>query len=78
MNTRIEHYDGDQVVYIALDPAGVWARSEFPQETVTVDYDEDGRPIGIEVVGEEAKNAAAKVRNIVEQFVPSLVEQLQA
>lgn len=78
MNTRIEHYDNDQIVYIALDPAGVWARSEFPQETVTVDYDEDGRPIGIEVAGAEAKDAAAKVRDLIGQFAPAVSESLQS
>lgn len=53
-SNRLEHYDdpqGGMVVYIAIDPDGVWARSAFPDELMTLDYDEQGRLIGIEVIG---------------------------
>lgn len=49
--TRIEHLNEGQVLYIALDPDGVWARSEFPHPLVTVDYDDEDRVIGISPAG---------------------------
>jgi uncharacterized protein YuzE len=58
MSIRIEQYDGGEVLYIALDPDGVWARSEFPDELVTVDYNAQGGVIGIEVIGSTARSAA--------------------
>lgn len=51
MNLRIEHYDEGEVIYLALDPDGTWAHSQFPADTVTVDFDAHDRIIGIEVVG---------------------------
>ena len=48
---RIEHLNEGQVLYIALDPDGVWARSEFPHPLVTVDYDDEDRVIGISPAG---------------------------
>src|SRR4051794_2093301 len=55
--SRIEQYDGGEVLYLAVDPDGVWARSEFPDDLVTVDYDDSGELIGVEVIGDLAKNA---------------------
>lgn len=60
---RIEQYD--EVVYIALDPDGVWVRSEFPDEVVTVDYDAAGAAIGIEVAGSAAKGLAQRVLDLI-------------
>lgn len=48
---RIEHLNEGQILYIALDPDGVWARSEFPHPLVTVDYDAEDRVIGISPAG---------------------------
>jgi uncharacterized protein YuzE len=58
MSLRIEQYDGGEVLYIALDPDGVWAKSEFPDELITVDYNAQGGVIGIEVIGSIARSAA--------------------
>jgi uncharacterized protein YuzE len=51
---RIEHYDDGEVLYLVLDTDGDWARSEFPDELVTLDYNEAGDLIGVEVVGSAA------------------------
>ena len=59
MSIRIEQYDGGEVLYLALDPDGVWARSAFPDELVTVDYNAQGGLIGIEVMGSLAKASAS-------------------
>ena len=67
MNVRIEHYDDGEVIYMALDPDGTWAHSQFPSDTVTVDFDAADRVIGIEVVGAEEP---AIIESLVEVLVP--------
>jgi uncharacterized protein YuzE len=58
VSIRIEQFDGGEVLYLALDPDGVWARSEFPDELVTVDYNAQGGIIGIELLGSIARSGA--------------------
>lgn len=58
MSIRIEQFDGGEVLYVAVDPDGVWASSDFPDELVTVDYNAQGKIIGIEVVGSAATEGA--------------------
>lgn len=48
---RIEQLNEGEVLYIAIDPDGVWARSEFPHPLITVDYDADDNVIGISPAG---------------------------
>jgi hypothetical protein len=48
---RIDELNDGQLLYIALDPDGVWARSEFPHPLITVDYDADDNVIGISPAG---------------------------
>jgi uncharacterized protein YuzE len=55
--SRIEQFDDGPVLYLALDPDGEWARSEFPDDLVTLDYDSEGQLIGIEVIGALAQTA---------------------
>lgn len=67
MSFRIEQYDGGEVLYVALDPDGVWAKSEFPDELVTLDYNAQGGLIGVEVIGSiAARGADAIFRAIVD------------
>jgi uncharacterized protein YuzE len=67
MSVRIEQFDGGEVLYVALDPDGVWARSEFPDELLTIDYNAQGSLIGIEIIGSLARRGAqAIVRAIVD------------
>jgi uncharacterized protein YuzE len=61
MSIRIEQYDGGEVLYVALDPDGVWARSEFPDELLTVDYNAQGGIIGVEAIGSLARVGATAV-----------------
>lgn len=66
MSIRIEQYDGGEVLYIAFDPDGKWARSEFPDELLTVDYNAQGGVIGVEAIGSLAQAGAdAVVRALV-------------
>lgn len=48
---RIDHLNDGQVLYIAIDPDGEWARSEFPRPLITVDYNADDEVIGISPAG---------------------------
>lgn len=48
---RVEQLNDGQLLYIAIDPDGIWARSGFPHPLVTVDYDAEGAVIGISPAG---------------------------
>jgi uncharacterized protein YuzE len=61
MSIRIEQYDGGEVLYIALDPDGVWAKSEFPDDLITIDYNAQGGIIGVELLGSLARASAGAV-----------------
>lgn len=78
MSIRIEQFDGGEVVYIALDPDGTWARSDFPSELLTLDYNAQGGLIGLELVGSLAQRAAtAMVGTLLEESeVSDLKEKL--
>jgi uncharacterized protein YuzE len=65
VSIRIEQYDGGEVLYIALDPDGIWAKSEFPDELVTVDYNARGGIIGIEAVGSVARTGATSLLDVL-------------
>jgi uncharacterized protein YuzE len=65
MSIRIEQYDDGDVMYIALDPDGIWARSDVTDELFTLDYNAQGGLIGIEVLGSLAKKVASAMLNSV-------------
>ncbi len=67
MSVRIEQYDGGEVLYIALDPDGVMARSEFPDELLTLDYNAQGGLIGIEAIGSLAREGATALLRTISQ-----------
>lgn len=54
---RIEVLDDGGGLYIAVDPDGIWARSTELDETITADWDAQGRILGLEVAGSTAKEA---------------------
>jgi YD repeat-containing protein len=54
---RVEIVEDGSGLYITADPDGVWARSSELDETVTADWDGQGRLIGIEVAGSTARAA---------------------
>ena len=81
--TLIEEFDGGNVINVALDPDGTWARSEFPHPLVVVDYDAEDRPIAIQAAGPLA-HASAKgaIDVLLEALEPearqALNEQLES
>ena len=48
---RVDELNDGDVVYVALDADGVWARSTFPHPLITIDHDEDDNVIGISAAG---------------------------
>jgi len=54
---RIEITDKGTALYLAADPDGVWAKTTRPHDLVTIDWDAQGRVIGIEAIGSAARNA---------------------
>jgi hypothetical protein len=77
---RVELYDDSEagtVVYVAIDPDGAWARSEFPDELMTLDYDEDDRLIGVELIGDLAQTLNHElVRTMLESLKdPELLQK---
>ena len=50
---RIERYDEGAVLYLALDTSGDWARSEFPDELITFDFNSKGELIGVAAQGQQ-------------------------
>ena len=58
---RIEITDQGKALYLATDPDGVWAKTTRPDDLVTLDWDAQGRVIGIEAIGSAARDAIAAV-----------------
>lgn len=52
---RIERFEDGEILHIAIDAEAEWARSDFPDPLLIVDYDASGRVIGIEAVGALAR-----------------------
>lgn len=71
MSLRIELFDGGDVLYVALDPDGVWDRSEFPHELITLDYNASGKLIGVETIGSAARAAAQSLIGRVSEVTES-------
>jgi len=65
MSIRIEQYDDGDAMYIALDPDGIWARSDVTEELLTLDYNAQGGLIGIELLGSFAKKTASAMLSSV-------------
>lgn len=54
---RIEISDEGSALYLAVDPDGKWAKTTQPDDLVTIDWDAQGRVIGIEAIGSAARSA---------------------
>jgi uncharacterized protein YuzE len=54
---RIEITDKGAALYIAVDPDGLWAKTTRPDDLITIDWDRQGRVIGIEAIGSAAREA---------------------
>ncbi len=54
---RVEVTDEGTALYLAIDPDGHWAKTTRPDERITVDWDRQGRVIGVEAIGAPARQA---------------------
>ena len=64
---RVEVTDQGTALYLAVDPDGLWARTTQPDTLITVDWDRQGRVIGIEAIGSVARDAiGAMVRTLAD------------
>jgi uncharacterized protein YuzE len=54
---RIEITDNGAGLYLAVDPDGLWAKTTQPDDLITIDWDRQGRVIGIEAIGSAATKA---------------------
>lgn len=74
-DARVEITDEGAALYVAVDPDGIWAQSAKPHELITVDADRQGRVIGIEAVGDPARQAiTALVRSLLD--VPAVDREM--
>jgi YD repeat-containing protein len=65
---RVEITDAGTGLYLAVDPDGVWAKTTRPDELITVDWDAQGRVIGIEVIGDPARNAVIALAQSIADY----------
>lgn len=56
-NLRVEITDEGSALYLAVDPDGRWAKTTQPDDLITIDWDGQGRVIGIEAIGSAARRA---------------------
>lgn len=54
---RVEVTDDGAAIYLAVDPDGLWVKTTQPDELITIDWDRQGRVIGIEAIGSVARSA---------------------
>jgi DNA-directed RNA polymerase specialized sigma24 family protein len=54
---RVEITDEGSALYVAVDPDGQWARTTQPDDLITIDWDRQGRVIGVEAIGSAARQA---------------------
>ena len=73
---RIEFYDGNEAIYIAVNPDGIWGKTEELEETVTLDYDAQGRVIGIELIGTRAYECNNAIVDALKK-IPGLSDRIK-
>jgi YD repeat-containing protein len=64
---RVEITDEGSALYVAVDADGQWAKTTQPDDLITIDWDGQGRVIGIEAIGSAARSA-------IEALVKALVD----
>jgi uncharacterized protein YuzE len=65
---RVEITDGGAGLYLAVDPDGLWAKTTRPDNLITIDWDRQGRVIGIEAIGSAARNALDALVGAIRDF----------
>ncbi len=65
---RVEITDEGSALYIAVDPDGRWAKTTQPDDLITIDWDRQGRVIGIEAIGSAARHAIQALLQAILDF----------
>ncbi len=74
---RVEITDDAAALYIAVDPDGLWAKTTRPDDLITIDWDRQGRVIGIEAIGSAAYHAIAALLGALDNYPATQRDQLQ-
>jgi uncharacterized protein YuzE len=67
-NLRLEITDEGSALYVAVDPDGQWAKTTQPDDLITIDWDRQGRVIGIEAIGSAARRAIQALIQAIEEY----------
>jgi uncharacterized protein YuzE len=65
---RVEITDGGSALYVAVDPDGQWAKTTQPDDLITIDWDRQGRVIGVEAIGSAARRAIQALIHAIEAY----------
>jgi uncharacterized protein YuzE len=76
-NLRVEITDDAAALYIAVDPDGLWAKTTQPDDLITIDWDRQGRVIGIEAIGSAAYYSIAALLGVLDNYPATQRDQLQ-
>ena len=76
MPKRIEHFNDDQLVYVAFDTTEVIDHSDMVHPLIIVDYSAQDEPIGFSVSGPMIEPALALHQQHLRD-VPELIRQLR-
>ena len=74
---RVEITDEGTALYVAVDPDGLWARTTRPDDLITIDWDRQGRVIGIEAIGSAARTAIQALIQALVDYPTADRESLQ-
>lgn len=75
---RVEITDGGTALYLAIDPDGIWAKTTRPDDLITIDWDAQGRVIGIEAIGSPAQRAIGALFSVLRQSPVADPDELRA
>ncbi len=75
---RVERFEDGEILNIAIDVQADWSRSEFPHQMLIADYDADGNLIGLEAVGELARQGLDALFEVVLKPAAELREKVFA
>jgi uncharacterized protein YuzE len=64
---RLEITDEGSALYVAVDPDGQWAKTTQPDDLITIDWDRQGRVIGVEAIGSAARRAIQALIHAIEE-----------
>jgi uncharacterized protein YuzE len=75
---RIEVTDEGGGLYLAIDPDGVWSKTSRPDNFITIDWDRQGRVIGVELVGSAANRAISALVKTIAEYPAADQESVRA